>query len=389
MVTTAHKNEGQLNQSLKIKVGKFFGMLSPSRKRTNSNDSEEFTEIFMTDAHRLHASKAAFGKKPREALCLELPEEENDSETHLDDSETHLDDSETHLDDATTPCLDCNDGDTRLELKLGVYGDSRRFSHIGAIHHSRQTSDGDSREMNYSSSFPGRSPVRRLTDRSRTSNSESDTAHTVHQVKERLQRLVESTTTISEDQTDSSSPRLKRAESTDRHHPPLHALSSVDSTATLLGSSPPLLLGEHVDGAPKGSRLLMRRVSVCRGVSFSSSETGGRAREEVETRTNPSPASLLDQFVIHGEMLHWGKAEDIPLTELEGIDWYFFGGCPHSEEVGVMHNQVALLHSQLLFERHQCVQHARRNRRLLSKARTGTQLAEELLQLVRGDLSVR
>ena len=81
-------------------------------------------------------------------------------------------------------------------------------------------------------------------------------------------------------------------------------------------------------------------------------------------------------------MLHRGRAEDILLTELEDVDWSHFGSCPHSDELGVMHCQVALLHGQLLFERHQCLQHARRNRRLLSRARTTTQVTEQLLSLV-------
>jgi hypothetical protein len=47
-----------------------------------------------------------------------------------------------------------------------------------------------------------------------------------------------------------------------------------------------------------------------------------------------------------------------------------------------MQSQVALLHSQLLFERYQCLQHARRNRRLLSKARNAHRIREELEHLV-------
>jgi hypothetical protein len=48
----------------------------------------------------------------------------------------------------------------------------------------------------------------------------------------------------------------------------------------------------------------------------------------------------------------------------------------------MMRSQVALLHSQLLFERHQCLQHARRNRRLLSKARTAMHVEEKVYSLV-------
>jgi hypothetical protein len=85
-----------------------------------------------------------------------------------------------------------------------------------------------------------------------------------------------------------------------------------------------------------------------------------------------------------GEVLHHGNLHSIPLTEQEGVDWNHFGGCPHSEEFRIMQSQVVLLHSQLLFERYQCVQHAKRNRRLLSKARSAAHVTEELVSLVSG-----
>ena len=145
------------------------------------------------------------------------------------------------------------------------------------------------------------------------------------------------------------------------------------------------------------SRFFIRRVSVChpdnhqRSLSQSTNQSfsaSTAATTSTATATqhgscgNPSPVSLLDQFVTRGEVLHRGQFESIPLTELEGVDWNHFGGCPHSEEFGMMRSQVALLHSQLLFERHQCLQHARRNRRLLSKARTAMHVEEKLYSLV-------
>ena len=138
------------------------------------------------------------------------------------------------------------------------------------------------------------------------------------------------------------------------------------------------------------SRFFIRRVSVCHpehhqrsaSQSFPISTSTSTTTEHNCCLDNPSPVSLLDQFVTRGEVLHRGQFESIPLTELEGVDWNHFGGCPHSEEFGMMRSQVALLHSQLLFERHQCLQHARRNRRLLSKARSAMQVAEKLYSLV-------
>ena len=86
-------------------------------------------------------------------------------------------------------------------------------------------------------------------------------------------------------------------------------------------------------------------------------------------------------------MLHKGHFETIPLTELEGVDWNHFGGCPHAEESGMMQAQAVLLHSQLMFERYQCMQHARRNRTLLSQARGASKVAEEVQGLVSGVLA--
>ena len=49
----------------------------------------------------------------------------------------------------------------------------------------------------------------------------------------------------------------------------------------------------------------------------------------------------------------------------------------------MMTDQVMLLHSQLLFERNQCLQHATRNRRLLSMMHKSGADKEDLLAMVR------
>ena len=48
----------------------------------------------------------------------------------------------------------------------------------------------------------------------------------------------------------------------------------------------------------------------------------------------------------------------------------------------MMMDQVMLLHSQLLFERNQCLQHATRNRRLLSMMHKSSADKEDLLAMV-------
>ena len=97
--------------------------------------------------------------------------------------------------------------------------------------------------------------------------------------------------------------------------------------------------------------------------------------------SSSSPAAILEQYVNCGLLIHSGK-EAISLTDMEGIDWNHYGGCPHSEELGVMTAYVAMLQSQVMFERYQCQQHSRRNRRLLSKARTASKLENEIVTLV-------
>lgn len=261
---------------------------------------------------------------------------------------------------------------------------------------------------------------------SRSCSSNSD--HTVLMVQERLQELVKSEknssfTDCGKNGLDDSSSTMVAEHSTKHKvlgkHPTTFKVTSNDSTATLRVQSADDLTNEcsrevvkpssadavlHRDhtmtvtlptksstlptfSSSLPSRHFVRRVSVCQpnnhltaSIDQLSSPLTNRIQSSSVER--PSPLSLLDQFVTRGEVLHRGQFESIPLTELEGVDWNHFGGCPHSEEFGMMRSQVALLHSQLLFERHQCLQHARRNRRLLSRARQATQVAEKLYELV-------
>lgn len=419
--------EAQMSLSFKAKLDRFISIFAP-RKRvdsTTSTDSEDFTEIFVSDVGRRTSERSAslefpqnWGQQGRgrtlsvgeesrpeedmhQGASFEVGHEETEEEEEVDSRESSLE-LQDNTSVATPSVSEQPESDRHMDMTLGVYQDTRRFSHSGAVSRRQQRSNDTGARLQanvFSSSFPGRSPnTERVHTRSRNSCSESDTAHTIVQVKDRLQRLVESTQTISESQTDSvsvtseeDSPKPQQREQEIpvlNPRPPLHTVSSVDSTMTLISTSPNRYSG--VDGCDVGpkSRLLMRRVSVCgrKAVTQSESSAGSSGMvmsEWPSNQANPSPVFLLDQFVAHGEVLHRGRAEDIPLSELEGTDWYFYGGCPHSEEVQMMQSQVALLHGQLLFERHQCLQHARRSRRLLSKARTGLQVTEELVQLVR------
>ena len=262
--------------------------------------------------------------------------------------------------------------------------------------------------------------------RRRASHSDSAT-HTVHEVRERLWELAESQNLENdgglsqktsargseaveeggeggkggcEGSTANSEARQEagRASFTGAHLV-TGPISTVDSAHTLVGSLSNSSLfssqrltdiGKSLDTNEAGETplprssslrrnscggLVMRRVSVC------DIKTTPRGIVGDDDHT-PSPVVLLDKLIQHGEIVHEGRPQDIPLTELEGVDWFWFGGCPHGEELGQMQSQVALLHSQLLFERHQCLQHDRRSRRLLSQARTTHRVREELERLV-------
>ena len=98
--------------------------------------------------------------------------------------------------------------------------------------------------------------------------------------------------------------------------------------------------------------------------------------------TPPSPAAVLDQYISNGNVLHKGCPRDLPLTDHPGTQWDHYGGCPHTEELRIKTGLSAVLQSQVLYERHQCQQHAKRNRRLMSKARSTAKLESEVLALV-------
>lgn len=241
-----------------------------------------------------------------------------------------------------------------------------------------------------SSSYPRRSVSSRVSEgRTHTSNSETEVNSRALQLQEKLQRLVERKEPHGSVE---GSPEGSIVES---NTPVVEASGQHRAEAMEAGIL-------HAPSHPHSSntRLAMRRVSVCsrrglelRFTSESSSGTGGTVTKgsqsdsqesvpSVQPNGHPSPLALLDQFVSCGEVLHRGTLHSIPLTEQEGVDWNHFGGCPHSEEFRMMQSQVVLLHSQLLFERYQCVQHAKRNRRLLSKARSAAHVTEELVSLV-------
>ncbi len=269
---------------------------------------------------------------------------------------------------------------------------SHSYRTVGLVHSS-------GRGHNMSSSFP-RAAVSVVSregggggvKRKHTSNSETEMS--VHCLQEKLQKLVESKESSSPSQDVSTAGNDVIVNTSPLLEPSLGPESGErKETQPMMDSMQLRHQNAHLFHHP---RVTMRRVSVCSrkgpGTHLTSESSGDSTTIAGENQGeepfslllsgHPSPLVLLDQFVSCGEVLHRGGLDSVPLAEQEGVDWNHFGGCPHTEEFRIMQSQVVLLYSQLLFERHQCIQHAKRNRRLLSKARSAAHVTEELVSLV-------
>lgn len=398
--------------SIKSRFEKFFSIFS-SRKSPGA-ECVENEEIYTCERHRptgQHGTTPSVGgvsgaQVMREGDCEGRGGEMGVEATEEENSASGLTSSE---DSGPIQAEGGMQGEERDDVDNAI-GDTAVLSNTMP-----RLSISEPQSPHLPASFPGRTQFdsSKQVHRKRASQSDS-VSHTVLQVQERLKQLAESQTL--DEMSDKGRGEKRGCNSPNSHQHSLlpseerdssknRPIDTVDSTNTLIGSiSSPNFIAHHValarsldtnetgetplSGSLKRERkfsgILMRRVSVCdrKGVNFGTqTSTGGLEGSPVDII--PSPVALLDQLVIHGEIMHEGNAQDIPLTELEGIDWFRFGGCPHNEELGQMQSQVALLHSQLLFERYQCLQHARRNRRLLSKARSAHRVREELEYLVR------
>ena len=148
---------------------------------------------------------------------------------------------------------------------------------------------------------------------------------------------------------------------TSHHRPSFISIASVDSVTTMDTLTPV----DNVLSPVMMSRSVLKYKKECSNVT-----------------TGHSPVSALDMYIENGRLLHRRSLKEIPLTELEGIDWDHYGTCPHTEELILMNNLMVMVHSQLLFERYQCQQHAKRNRRLMTKARNASKLENEIVTLV-------
>ncbi len=89
-----------------------------------------------------------------------------------------------------------------------------------------------------------------------------------------------------------------------------------------------------------------------------------------------SPIEILDRHLALGSDICLKELNN-PLTSKKETDWTHFGGEPPNDEINVLKSHIALMHSQLLFERQQRESHATRNRRLLKKAKECIALQEK------------
>ena len=430
--------------SIKNKFEKFFSLFSSKTPLTvNKTDHEEFVAVTTEDVMdplTLSGGESLSLDNGEKEPGVKKSESGEGGKVRAVNEEIGVEASEELLlkktdgNDVTAPDNQDNQSKEREEEEEKEEDDDNSLVTTTSISHSMTHRSSTPKQSVQSASFPGGlhwSERQNEVKRKRASQSDS-VAHTVKQVQERLKELadvqnheghmsspqkIEERDGLEEDERECIEETPINQSYMQEHSFPSLTTSSiptVDSSNTLIGSgsSPGLFSSQYtgtgvsleanetgaslLHGVPstssllhesRGSGLFMKRVSVC-------DRSSGRRGVSIETQTSktegnlgggyysPSPVVLLDQLIQHGEMVHRGNPHDIPLTELEGIDWFRFGSCPHSEELGQMQCQVAMLHSQLLFERHQCLQHDRRNRRLLSKARNAHRVREELEQLV-------
>ncbi|XP_051529694.1 hamartin-like isoform X2 [Myxocyprinus asiaticus] len=110
-------------------------------------------------------------------------------------------------------------------------------------------------------------------------------------------------------------------------------------------------------------------------------------REEVEDLSATSPLEVLDRVIKQGHETH-DKVLKRTLSSQSQSASPHSGGKQHSnkgkgsvsaasDELGMLRNQLLLLHNQLLYERHKREQHALRNRRLFGRIVNATALEEQ------------
>ncbi|XP_072015378.1 hamartin-like isoform X1 [Amphiura filiformis] len=101
-----------------------------------------------------------------------------------------------------------------------------------------------------------------------------------------------------------------------------------------------------------------------------------------------SPSEILDRHIELGGAVHSKVLSRLPLTSQDSVDWTHFGGDPPADEINILRDQLVLLHTQLLYERHKREVHAERNRRLLGKTHKA-KAYEELNRSMRDQLEIQ
>lgn len=365
-----------LSQSIKVKLERFAGLFSRKRAGPSRTSKEAATlsgGVAPGNATN-HHSRTEMGQE-----CCSLVSSSDSTRSAspmVDHAPSQLEESPESSEQPTDSLSSLQTLTASPHFSAGFPGPpappGRRFSLASAA--LSQVEAGSSRL--HSSSLPGLSQASgHVGGRTRSAQSESDTTRTVLHVQQRLQELVQNS---SLPEHSSMGEREEEEEGEVEAVGLSHETAvAMDSSGTVqVTSSPPTTSGG-------GGRLhvgSLRPHKPCPGSEFHGSggqEAGSSGHGLL------SPVSILDHFVAHGEQLHCSAATDAPLTEQEGVVWEWFGGCPHAESHRLALSQVGLLQMQLLFERHQCLQHSRRNRQLLSQARDAQRLAEEHCVLVR------
>uniref|UniRef100_A0A671P0Q6 Hamartin-like n=1 Tax=Sinocyclocheilus anshuiensis TaxID=1608454 RepID=A0A671P0Q6_9TELE len=128
---------------------------------------------------------------------------------------------------------------------------------------------------------------------------------------------------------------------------------------------------------PKVASLFLER-KTAEAIQRADEEREHREELEGEDLSATSPLEVLDRVIQQGHDTHEKVLKRTPSSQSQSADPHSGGPVSTaSDELGMLHSQLLLLHNQLLYERHKREQHALRNRRLFGRIVNATALEEQ------------
>uniref|UniRef100_A0A672KXL6 Hamartin-like n=1 Tax=Sinocyclocheilus grahami TaxID=75366 RepID=A0A672KXL6_SINGR len=128
---------------------------------------------------------------------------------------------------------------------------------------------------------------------------------------------------------------------------------------------------------PKVASLFLER-KTAEAIQRADEEREHREELEGEDLSATSPLEVLDRVIQQGHNTHEKVLKRTLSSQSQSADPHSGGPVSTaSDELGMLHSQLLLLHNQLLYERHKREQHALRNRRLFGRIVNATALEEQ------------